>query len=152
MWRRILLNRSLLSIAGFSYSVDRRLRHRLPGNSSFRTGQEVSHRGSEPQSTVGSDDSGHTTVVALRADHWFAGLVLFESGTNSGPPVWSQNSQVAGPLHQDRDRQTRFCNNAKRAASVLYCSVSERCKMLKRRGHMTGPVVGLLFDILPALS
>ena len=33
------------------------------------TGQEVSRRGS-----VGSDDNGHTTVVALRADHWFAGL------------------------------------------------------------------------------
>ena len=36
------------------------------------TGQEVSRarRGS-----VGSDDNGHTTVVALRAGHWFAGLV-----------------------------------------------------------------------------
>ena len=37
------------------------------------TGQEVSRRGS-----VGSDDNGHTTVVALRADHWFAGLVRSE--------------------------------------------------------------------------
>ena len=33
------------------------------------TGQEVSRRGS-----VGSDDNGHTTVVALRADHWLLRL------------------------------------------------------------------------------
>jgi hypothetical protein len=38
------------------------------------TGQEVSRRGS-----VGSDDNGHTTVVAPRADLWFAGLVRSES-------------------------------------------------------------------------
>ena len=86
------------------------------------TGQEVSRRGS-----VGSDDNGHTTVVALRADHWFAGLVLFESGTNSGPPVWSQDSQVAVPLHQAR--QTRFCNNAKRAVSLhnTVCLTGAEC-------------------------
>jgi hypothetical protein len=43
------------------------------------TGQEVSRRGS-----VGSDDNGHTTVVAIQADHWFADLVRSElppSGT-----------------------------------------------------------------------
>jgi hypothetical protein len=53
-------------IASF-YLVDGGLRHRLPGNLSL--GPEVSRRGS-----LGSDDNGHTTVVSLRADHWFAGL------------------------------------------------------------------------------